>query len=169
MSEQIEVQLGDVTVPVYPQRWAYLANRCSKALQEAFARGGDTTADDILDFVGGGAYEVLSALIPNLEKRMTRAEFMDPEQCPTVPEIRKAFRVACEVNEVHDLPGVLGKALGPAGVNFLRASALEKMAEASTDSPASPSESGESNSTSSTPSSPTLTESTDSPSAESAA
>ncbi|HZL18624.1 MAG TPA: hypothetical protein VFG23_12855 [Polyangia bacterium] len=156
-----EVTLGDVTVPVYPARWRYIENRLGDVMTALVERGEGIEADAILSYVGEGAYDLLTALIPNLAKRLTREEYMDEETCPTVPEIRAAIRVALEVNELSDLPGMVGKALGPAGVNYLRADLLQKMV--SGDSPSSPAESGDSQPTSSGPTSPTSTENEGSP------
>lgn len=159
----VEITLGDTVVPVIPQKWAYLARHLSQAIREAYARGEGLETSELLEFVGAGAYDVLAALIPGLEKRMSRDMFMDEDTSPTVPEIRLAFRTACEVNEISDLPGMLGKAMGRTGIDLARATALERMA-ASTDSQISPSTNGDSPSPSSMTTDPTLTESTDSPS-----
>jgi hypothetical protein len=160
-----EITLGGVTVPVYPQRWAYLANRAGKAVQSALARGDGLSGDSLMQFLGEGAFDVLAGLIPNLEAAgMTRERFMDEQNAPTIPEIRSAFKVACDVNEISDLPGMLGKALGPEGTRFARASLLE---QAFTGSATSPSPNGGSPSESSTATGPTPVESTDSPSLES--
>lgn len=180
-----EIMLGEVTVPVTPQRWAYLANRCGKTLADIFASGeGIGDVDEFLAFVGEGAYDLLAAVCPALGKRMPRYTFMgygsqaamdageyDDEQDtgPTFPQIRDAFSAVVEVNGLHDIPGLLGKAIGPSGMELARAQMLLKVSE-STVSPNSPSQSGESDSTSSTTTDPTADgASEDSPSPASAA
>jgi hypothetical protein len=165
-----EVTLGEITIPAYPQRIGRLSRRLPAAI---VARLGDTDGldgENVADWLGDGVYDVLCVLLPNLEKRMTREEFLGEDTSPTVPEVRNALRVAIEVNEIGDLPGMLGKLLGPTGVGYLRATALEGMTKAAaTSSPSSPSASGDLGSMTSTTSDPISTVTEDSPSRESVA
>ena len=168
------VTLGSVEVDVFPQRHAYLVRRIGPAVQAVLDRGQAVTADNLLAFVGEGAYDVLSALIPNLEKRMPRWQFLGygsqaacdtgeyddaVDESPSLPEIREAFVVAARVNGIDEL-AKLGKVIDP---RLIRAQVNSAIAN-SIDSPTSPVMSGGSDSTSSGVTSPTLTESGDSPS-----
>lgn len=161
--EPPHIKLGDVTAPVYAQKIGRLARKLPTTLVEQFATATDSGTDGLLEQLGGSAYSVLCVLVPALEKRMTQDEFLDEEHGATVPELRAAFRTACEVNEISDLPGMLGKVLGPAGTALLRAQAFETML-GSGESSTSPSTIGESESTSSGTSPRTETASEVSPS-----
>ena len=175
----VEVTLGEVTVPVYPQRHAYLTRRIAPAIQAAVARGEGVTADSFLDFAGEGVYDLLSALMPNLEKRMPRWQFLgfgseqamtdnayepDDDTSPTLPEIREAFVVAIKANGIDEL-AKLGKVIDP---RLIRAQVNSAIAN-SIDSQNSPPTNGGSPLTTSGTKAPTSTPSEDSPSDASAA
>lgn len=171
---QSEVTLGGVTIPVYPQRVAYLENRIGPTVRGILARGEDITAETIIAFLGEGAYDGLVALIPNLEKRLPRWKFRGfasqeayeageydeaVDDSPTLPETLAAFETALHINGLHEL-AKLGKVID---ARLLRAQLNRAIAE-SIASPSSQSVSGASESTSSGTTAPTLTESEDSPS-----
>ena len=183
----VEVTLGGVTVPVIPQRHAYISHRIGPAVQAAIESGEGVSGDTIAQWVAGGAYGVLCALIPTLPGLIpehvfhgysTAAAFEADDfdgdavahlaGCPTIPEIEEAFTVAMKVNGIDKLVE-LGKAVaGPEGLRLLRAQMLSSVA-GSISSPTSPSQSGESDSTSSGTTVPTSTESEGSPTPVSAA
>lgn len=178
----VEVSLGGVTVPVIPQKHAYISHRLGPAIQSAVEGGEGLTGDRIGDWLGAGAYEALSALVPTLPAAIPLHVFQgyptveayeagDFDEavsehlagCPTIPEIDEAFAVAMRVNGIDKLVE-LGKAIaGPSGLALLRAQAMASIAD-SISSPTSPSTTGESDSTSSGTTVPTSTESEDSPS-----
>lgn len=162
--EPAQISFGDITVSVWPQKIGRLKKRLPAVLE---AIGADTTTasiDDVSGLVFGNAYAILCLLVPALEQRMTREEFDTSEDTSaTFPEIRAAFRTVCQVNEVTDIPGLVGKLFGPGMVDFLRAKLLETILEFGASSTL-PSETGESVSTSSGTTVPISTESTDSPS-----
>jgi len=173
------VTLGNVEVPIYAQRHAYLARRIGPAVQAVIDRGQAVTADNLLAFAGDSAYDVLAALIPNLEKRMPRWQFLgygsqaalDADEyddtvdvSPSLPEIREAFVVAARVNGIDEL-AKLGKVIDP---RLIRAQVNSAIAN-SIDSPSLPATSGGSDSTTSGATSPISTESEASPSLASAA
>lgn len=162
---------GGVTVPVYPQRHAYITNRLGKFMSELLEAGQNVSVDQLLSVAGGQAYTLLTALIPNLGKRMAEWEFLgmadrdateyDPAldtTSPSIPEIRHAIKVAGEVNGLDILTHLKG-AFGLVDPTVLRAIVSEQVLNAidsaSTISPSSPSESGESASTSSGTTAPT--------------
>lgn len=178
-----EVTLGDVTVPVYPQRVSYLVNKTVPAIHEVLngAQVADLTADlaTVLRQIGqGGAYDILTAACPTLAKRMPRYVFCgfpsqaamdageyDPDLAsdPTLDEIVEAFKVVGRVNGMENILSagkLLGKAIDP---RLLKAEVSLAVANFIGSQNLQPT-SGESDSTSSTPTSPTSTESEASPS-----
>lgn len=174
MPEPTEVTLGDVTVPVYPQRHAYLANRIGPAITQAISRGEGLTADMFAGQAAEAAYDALSALIPNLAARMPRYQFCgygskaaydedhyveEDDKSPSLPEIIDAFKVGIRVNGLDEV-AKLGKVLD---TRLLKAMLNKAVADTIT-STSSPSASGASESMSSGVPTPTSTESEDSPS-----
>jgi len=172
-----EVTLGTVTVPVYPQRIGYLENRIGPAVQAALSRGEGLSASDLMPASKEAAYDLLVALIPTLDKRLSlwqfcaygSAEAMAAgeydealDESPTLPEILDAFDVGLRVSGITRLGELLGKVVDP---RLLKARINLAIADLDT-SPNSPSPSGESPSTTSGQPTPTSTESTDSPSLE---
>jgi hypothetical protein len=170
-----EVTLGGVTVPVIPQRHAYLARQIGPAIQGVIARGEGLSVDALLDFAGEGVYDLLSALIPTLPKRMPRWQFLGfasadamaadeydelLDESPTLPEIKTAFMVAIRVNGIDEL-AKLGKLIDP---RLLRSQVTSAIANAYTASPSLPPTNGGSPSTSSGASDQTSTANEDSPS-----
>lgn len=164
---QIEVTLGEATVPVYPQRHAYLTNKLGKWFAELTQSGDDVGSDDVMAWVMGNSYEVLSVLIPTLPKRMAKWEWdgygsadaaaagdydESQDKSPTVPQIIDAFNVAIEVNRFDIIKAVL-KVVDP---NLLRQWINAQLAERIlTSSQNSLRASGESDQTSSGATSPT--------------
>jgi hypothetical protein len=177
---------GGVTVPVYPQRHAYLTNRLGKFLNELVESGQSLAIDNLLDVAGAQAYALLTALIPNLSRRLPEWEFMgyptrdameageyDPaadEGSPSVPEIRTAIKVASDVNGLDILMHIKGL-FGLVDPTLLRSIVSEQLLDLidSTTSPSSQSATGGSASTSSGTTAPISTENEDSPSLASAA
>lgn len=178
----MEVTLGSVTVPVVPQKHAYLRERLGPAFRAAFDGAENLTVDHVLEWAGDGVYTILCALIPALPSRMPAFVFAgyhsaeaqaageyDPalDESPSIPEIRNAVTLALKVNGIDELMS-LGKGL--IDPRLFRAILNQKLAEIadsptpSTGSPTSPSLSGESDSTSSSTTHPTSTENSDSPS-----
>jgi hypothetical protein len=177
----VEVILGGVTIPVIPQKHAYLSHRLGPAIQGAIDSGEGVSGDNIGQWLSGGAYAALSALIPTLPGLIPEYAFQgystaaaqeagefDPDAqppagCPTIPEIETAFRTAMAVNGIDKLVE-LGKAVaGPEGLRVLRLQLVSELAN-SISSPISASPSGESDSTSSGTTAPTSSESLGSPS-----
>jgi hypothetical protein len=168
-----EVTLGEHTIPVYAQRHAYLSNRLGRFLDGFLERVGDLEPRDLVAALQSNSYELLSVLLPNLEKRVPEYEFrgygsreaMDADdydenldKSPTVPEIRAAFEVASRVNG-FDVLSHLWKVIDP---SLLRGVINAQIAEAvSQTSPTSPSENGTSDLTSSGMTPPTSTPSED--------
>lgn len=162
-----EVRLGDVVVPVYAQRHAYLANRLGRTFQAFVESGEQLATENFLSFLGGQTYEVLSALIPALGSRMPKhvfAGFGSPEamdageydpgqdRSPSFPEMVEAFECVWRVNR-FDVVGKLGSIVDP---TLLRAAVRAQMAERlSTTSQSSPPMSGGSDRTSSGTTAPT--------------
>lgn len=166
-SRPAEVTLGDVTVPVYPQRHAYLANRLGKTLQGFVESGEEVSTENFIAFLGGGAYDVLAALIPALPSRLPRHVFagfpseeaMDEgtydeisDKSPTFPEIVSAFEAAWRVNR-FDVLGKLGSLVDPTMLKaWLRVEMAKRL---SMTSQSSQPQSGESDPMSSGPTSQT--------------
>lgn len=174
---------GGVTVPVYPQRHAYITARLGKFLSELGDVGQTVAVDNLLSTASKQSYALLTALIPNLSKRMTEWEFCgyatreaaelgeyDPaldKSSPSIPEIRHAIKVASEVNGLDILTHVKG-VFGLVDPTLLRSLVSEQLLNvidsASTTLPSSPSPIGDSPSTSSGTRVPTSTENEVSPS-----
>jgi hypothetical protein len=165
-----EVQLGDVVVPVYPQRIAYLENRLGRTVREFVEAGGIDTSD-FAKWLGSRTYSVLAALIPSLPSRMPEHVFRgyptpeayaaadyDPEadRSPTFPEIVDAFDMAVKVNR-FDLLGNLKSLVDP---TVLRRMMSAELATRYTSSRSSTPPPGDSDPTSSTTPDPTSTDPT---------
>ena len=163
-----EVALGDVVVPVYPQRIAYLENRLGKTVREFVEAGGIDTAD-FARWLGSRTYSVLAALIPSLPSRMPEHVFRgypspeayaegsyDPEadRSPTFPEVVDAFNMAIRVNR-FDLLGNLKSLVDP---TVLRRMLNAEMATRYTSSRSSAPPPGASDPSSSTTPDPTSTD-----------
>lgn len=171
-----EIILGDVTVPVYPERHARLSRKLGPAFARALSRGEGISPDKLMVAAGDGAYDTLAALISNLEKRMPRYRFMGyssqaaydageydedlDEFSPSLPEIKEAFVVALRVNGLTDIGEALGKVID----SRLVKAQINRMIATSISSPNSQLTSGESTSTSSGQTSPTSPASEASPS-----
>jgi hypothetical protein len=175
-----EVTLGGVTVPVIPQRHAYISHRLGPAIQGAIDGGEGVTGSGIGEWISGGTYAALSALIPTLPALIPEHAFQGyataaafeakdfdpnatpPAGCPTILEIEEAFKVAMTANGIDKLVE-LGKAVaGPEGLKMLRLQLVSELAS-SISSPTSPLPSGGSDSTSSTTTPPISLESSVSP------
>ena len=175
----VEITLGGVTVPVIPQRHAYIQHRIGPAIQAAIDAGEGLSNDKLGEWLGAGAYGVLSALIPTLPALIPEHIFQgyvsadayaagqfDEDAvehlagCPTIAEIDEAFRTAMQVNGIAKLVE-LGKGL--IDPKLAKALVSQKIAE-SINSPTSLSPNGESDSTSSGTPPPTWIKSEDSPS-----
>ena len=154
------VKLGDHTIPVIPQRHAYLTHRLGPAFVNALSSGSEITAESVLDWAGGGTYDVLCVLIPAVRERIPRHEFLgfkdadalaadlydeNADKSPDLTEIIAAFRVALKVNGIDELvslgKGIFDPKLVKAKINLALAEAF--------DSQNSPLTSGASDSTSS--------------------
>lgn len=162
-----EITLGDVTVPVYPQRHAYLSNRLGRTFAAFVESSEELTTENFLLFLGEKTYDVLAALIPALPARMPRHVFAGygseaaleagdydeaADASPTFPEIVAAFETVWRVNR-FDVLGNLGKIVDPTLLrSLIRVQMTERL---STISASSPPPSGESDPTSSGPSDPT--------------
>jgi hypothetical protein len=175
-----DVELGGITVPVVPQKHAYLSHRIGPAVQNVIDSGEGVTADNLLAWIGDGVYDILCALIPSIPSRIPAHVFAGYETaeaqaagdfnedkaatlqgCPTILEIKVALTTALHVNGIDELVN-LGK--GIVDLRLLRAMANQKIAEylegpteTTSDSPTLPSTSGEPVSTSSTTDPPTPT------------
>jgi len=167
---------GGVTVPVYPQRHAYLTARLGRFVSELGEAGQTLAIDNIASAAGEQAYALLTALIPNLSKRLPEWEFRgfqsreamggeyDPAldvSSPSIPEIRHAIKIAGEVNGLDILSHLksgLGTLVDPTVLrSIVTGQLLDVMDSASTISPSSPSATGDSASTSSGTPPPTPT------------
>lgn len=173
MSGPVEITLGEHTIPVYAQRHAYLINRLGRVLADLQETAGNIETADVLAYVQAHAYELLCALMPNLDKRLPEYEFrgygsreaMDAgeydeqaDRSPTLPEIREALTRASEVNGFD----VFVHLKGLVDPKLLRGWVSAQLAEAiSPTLPSSPSANGESASTSSMTPAPTSTENED--------
>jgi len=169
----LEITLGEHTLPVYPQRHAYLSNRLGRFIDDLLERVGDLDTSGLIVAVQQSSYELLCVLVPNLEKRVPEYEYrgyasreaMDRDEyeertdrSPTIPEIRTALEVAAKVNS-FDVLKHLGAVLDP---TLLKGIVNAQVAEAiSQTSPSSPSANGASASTNSGTRPPTSTVSTD--------
>jgi hypothetical protein len=169
----VEVTLGQHTIPVYAQRHAYLINRVGRFIRDLQQSAGDTGSDDLLPYIQARSYELLCALMPNLEKRLPEYEYRgyssreamdagdyDPEQdqSPTLPEIRRALTEASTVNG-FDVLLHLRALVDPQLVKgWVSAQVAEAILQTS---PSSPSANGASDSTTSTPKPPTSMPNTD--------
>lgn len=123
-----EITLGEHTLPCYPQRHAYLANRLGRFVETLADNAGEIeSAGDVAGLLGDSAYDVLCALIPNLGKRMSRHEFAGygseaqmeagdyderEDHSPTFPEIVHALETAVAVNR-FDVLKVVGRVIDP--------------------------------------------------------
>jgi hypothetical protein len=160
MAPPTEITLGPVTVSVVPQRIGYLENRIGPVITGVIARGESLTTEAILPATKEAAYDLLCALIPNLDKRLPKwqfcaygsAEAMDAgeydeavDESPTLPEIFDAFETALRVSGVTRGAELLGKA----GIRELAAAQLRLAIVTSVESPSLLSPNGESESTSS--------------------
>lgn len=162
-----KITLGEHEVDVLAQRHAYLENKLGKWFGTFVESSQGLDSGQLLNFLGGNVYEVLSTLIPTLPKRMPSWEFdgfgsaeaaankdydETLDKSPTVPEIIEAFEAAIEVNR-FDIFKVLGKIVDP---QMLRALINERIAAAvSNQSQNSPLPSGESDQTNSGTTAPT--------------
>jgi hypothetical protein len=140
-SGNVEVSLGDVVVPVYPQRHAYLMNRLGRTLaQFAASTQGEINTENFVSFLGGNTYDVLAALIPALPSRLPRHVFMGYEseeaaekgdydetkdKSPDLPQIIGAFEACIRVNR-FDVLGGLKAIVDP---TLLRAYVRKEMAQ----------------------------------------
>jgi hypothetical protein len=152
MADHPEVILGGKSVPVYPQRHAYLSNRLGKFIDLLSGQADDLdSVQAVVGILGDSVYDLLSALIPSLSKRITKYEWAGygsqeaydkgeyderEDNSPTVPEIIGAFEEAIRVNR-FDVFKALGQFVDP---KALRASLSLWIAEqVSTASPSLPS------------------------------
>lgn len=157
----MEITLGQHTVPVYPQRWAYLENRLGRTLSEFVGRSTALSGENFASFLGEEAYKALCVFLPQLPSRMPEWEFRgypsreaweqgeydeQKDSSPTFPEIVEAFETIIQVNR-FDVLGSLGKRLSEATE---RTQALQS-------SQSSPLRNGGSPSTSSSPTVPMRT------------
>lgn len=173
MAGTVEVTLGEHTVPVYAQRHAYLINRLAGFMAELQDSAGNIDASEALDYVQQHSYQLLCALMPNLDKRLPEYEYcgyasreaMDAgdydeqaDRSPTLPEIRTALTEASRVNG-FDVLIHLKALVDPKLVkSWLTAQLAEAMSQTS---PSSLSANGGSASTSSTTKPPTSTPNAD--------
>lgn len=118
----VNITLGDGKYAVVPQRIGYLRSKLGVAF------GGladmDLRADNILDVLGTRAHAVLQVFIPDLmpewefagyptKEAMEAGDYKEEyDKSPSPREIRRAFTVAAQVNEI-DLLKHLGKLIGP--------------------------------------------------------
>jgi hypothetical protein len=168
----VEITLGGVTIQAYAQKHAYISHRLGPAIQAAISSGENLTNEKIGEWISGGAYGALAALIPTLGPLVPEHVFQgyataeayaagdydedvakNLQGCPTIPEIEAAFKAGMTVNGIDRLvelgKGIVDPKLAKAMVN-------QKIAE-TISSPISPSPSGASDSTTSTTSPPTST------------
>lgn len=163
------ITLGGAEITVTPQRHAYLSRRVGPAITAVLARGEGITADTLVEFAGEGVYDLLTALIPSMEKRMPRWQFMGygsqaaldgdeydeaGDESPTILEIKEAFVVGLRVNGIDELVK-LGKVLDPALLRATVNRAVATTIENSINSPSSPFTNGTPPSTSSGTTDPT--------------
>jgi hypothetical protein len=72
----LEITLGEHTLPVYPQRHAYLSNRLGRFIDDLLQdASGTSTPAASSTAVQQSSYELLCVLVPNLEKRVPEYEF----------------------------------------------------------------------------------------------
>lgn len=128
-----QIKLGNhEEIPVYAQRWAYLANRTSKEVMDILSQAEVVGAEgelsfSMVDWAGSSTYGLLNSLVPTVGKRMPEYEWhgyiskeawdnqeYDPDNdpSPTIPEIIEAFNVAIRVNR-FDLVSVLKNIIDP--------------------------------------------------------
>jgi hypothetical protein len=127
------VQLGDNEYLVVPQRIGYLRSKLGKALEGLADM--NLSADNILDVLGDRAHAVLKVFIPDLmadyefagyaTREAREAGDYNPEydKSPSPKQIRRAFTVAAQVNEI-DLLKHLGKLIGPDVIRSYLAGAM---------------------------------------------
>jgi hypothetical protein len=157
-----EVELGDVTYMIVPQRIGYLRSRLGVVLAGLIDM--ELTGDNIADILGEKVYGVLSVFIPDLmpewefqgfatKEAMTEDQYDEKyDKSPSPTQIRRALAAVAEVNEI-DLLRHLGKLIGPDLIRSWVAGALADSMQAN--SPKQPLTSGESLGTSSPVSEPT--------------
>lgn len=169
----VEVTLGEHTIPVYAQRHAYLINRLGRFMHELQDSAGGIEAGNLLAYAQERSYELLCALMPNLDKRLPEYEFRgyasrdamtagdydeQMDRSPTLPEIRHALTTASEING-FDVLLHLKALIDP---KLVQSWVSAQVAEAIlVSSPSSPSANGGSDSTSSGTRPPTSTQSED--------
>lgn len=163
---QVEIQLGEHSYTLVPQRHAYLQHK----LGEKLGSLGDVepiAGAAMLGQLTGQVYELLKVFIPNLMPRWEFEGFGSPgameegkyeeeaDRSPTPDQIITAFEMAMKINRL-DLVKHLKEIVG---TDFLvaqmRVMIGEATAKALDGSQTSPSPNGESALTTSTPSSPT--------------
>jgi hypothetical protein len=168
MAPPTEITLGPVTVSVVPQRIGYLENRIGPAITAIIASGEGLTTAAIMPATKEAAYDLLCALVPNLDKRLPKWQFCAYgsaekmaageydealDESPNLPEIFDAFETALRVSGITRAADLLGKA----GLGELAKAQMRLAIVTSADSPNSPAPSGESDSTNSGTTPPTST------------
>lgn len=168
-SGQTEVQIGNVLVPIYPQRQGYLANRLGSTISGFVESGQDISTENFVLWIGDRAYDVLDTLTGGrLSKRISRHEYagfatkeaMDAgdydEQAdvsPDFPQTVAAFEAVWRVNR-FDVLGKLSALVDPTMLRaWIRVQMTERLSTISASSPPVP---GESDRTSSGLSDPTV-------------
>lgn len=157
-----KVLLGQAEFDVIDQPHAYLLHELSGILGRVLEQGGSLDGDDLIRFLGDGAYDVLAVFLPDLSKRIPRHEFAgypsrsaqdageyDEEfarRTPSLPQIARALDAAVEVNGRE----YFAKVFGFVDPKLVRAVITERLAASlSTRSASLPPASGESPLTSS--------------------
>lgn len=145
-----EITLGEHTLPVYAQRHAYLTNRLGRFLDDLLERVGELDTGGIIAALQASSYELLCALVPNLEKRIPEYEYRgfssreamdediyeeEADKSPTVPEIRAALETAARVNSFDVFKHVMG-VLDPSLLRgIVNAQVAEAISQTSQNSP----------------------------------
>lgn len=116
------ITLGKHEVAVVGQSLPYLEDKLgSEFLSELGSKALELDEREVLTFVQGRAYEVLSVLIPEVEQKIPRHEFegylsrdayeakdkskRDYDAAPTIPQIVGAFKAAYKVCDVDFFGG----------------------------------------------------------------
>lgn len=168
-----EVELGQHTYLVLPQKIGYLMNKLGSRLQEALEA--EISGVDGIKLVGVKAHDTLKVFIPDLmpvheflgfdsEEAMRAGNYDEAlDVSPDAPQVEAAFAAVKAVNggQVLDHLKALAGAMAPEMKQRLLGFIVAKMGEAgsrlptSAPSPTSPPPSGESAPTSSSPTPPT--------------
>lgn len=143
MTDHPHAQLGDKSLPVYPQPWRRIVKRLGRvldALQAASTEDG-FEAEQFVGSLQGRLYETLVTFLPKLPEFVPEYEFNgyespvawtedrydeDKDKSPSLPQIIDAFDLIVEVNGGKRFLALLGRVFDP---KMLRAEASLALSE----------------------------------------